>query len=154
MTLQTSHPIHILIADDDPDDCLLLTEALRECSVNNQVHFVHDGEQLMDYLHHRPPYDDAQKYPLPGFLLLDLNMPRKDGREALAEIKSDDRLHSIPVIVLSTSSSREDILESYESGANAYLTKPTSFSGLRDVAQTLGRYWLELAELPVVHQNR
>ena len=152
--MQASKPVHILIADDDPDDCLLLSDALRECNVKNQVHFVHDGEQLMDYLNHRPPYEDPKKYPLPGFLLLDLNMPRKDGREALAEIKSDQRLLSIPVVVLSTSSNKEDVLDSYESGANAYLTKPSSYSELREVAHTLGRYWLELAELPVMHQHR
>ncbi|MGE6241127.1 response regulator [Ectopseudomonas guguanensis] len=140
--------IHILIADDDPDDCLLTQEAFRESRITNEVHFVHNGEELMDFLHHRPPYQDRQRYPRPGLILLDLNMPLKDGRESLAEIKADESLRSIPVVVLSTSYAEEDILRSYACGVNSFITKPASFHGLLDVVQALGRYWLQIVELP------
>lgn len=140
--------IHVLIADDDPDDCLLIQEAFRESRITNEVHFVHNGEELMDYLHHRQPYQDRQRHPRPGLILLDLNMPLKDGREALVEIKADESLRSIPVVVLTTSSAEEDILRSYDCGVNSFITKPVSFRGLLDIVQTLGRYWLQIVELP------
>ncbi|MBU3054813.1 response regulator [Pseudomonas indica] len=145
--------IHILIADDDPDDCLLTREAFRESRMTNEVHFVHNGEELMDYLRHRPPYEDRQRHPRPGLILLDLNMPLKDGREALSEIKADENLRSIPVVVLTTSSAEEDIIRSYDCGVNSFITKPVSFRGLLDVVQTLGRYWLQIVELPEEHMK-
>lgn len=141
-------PVHILIADDDPDDCLLAREAFKECGVTNPVHFVHDGQQLMDYLTHRPPYTDSKQHPLPGLILLDLNMPLKDGREALMEIKADARLRAIPVVVMTTSSASEDIAYSYRTGGNSFITKPVSFTGLLEVVKTLGCYWLETVQLP------
>ncbi|MCO6057991.1 response regulator [Pseudomonas sp. MOB-449] len=144
----SAHPVHILIADDDQDDCLMTREAFRECRIANRLFFVHDGESLLDYLKRRPPYDDEQRYPRPGLILLDLNMPRMDGREALAEIKADPELRSIPVVVLTTSSADEDVLRSYDSGVNSFITKPVSFSGLIEVIHTLGRYWLDIVELP------
>lgn len=140
--------VQILIADDDPDDCLMTREAFRECRIHNPLHFVHDGEELLNYLKRRPPYEDAVRYPLPGLILLDLNMPRMDGREALQAIKSDKLLRSIPVVILSTSSADEDILRSYAMGVNSFITKPVSFSGLLEVVRNLGRYWLETVELP------
>ena len=145
--------IHILVADDDPDDCLLTREAFRESRIANEVHFVHNGEELMDYLRHRPPYQDRQRHPRPGLILLDLNMPLKDGREALSEIKADENLRSIPVVVLTTSSAEEDIIRSYDCGVNSFITKPVSFRGLLDVVQTLGRYWLQIVELPEEHMK-
>lgn len=145
--------IHILVADDDPDDCLLTQEAFRESRMSNEVHFVHNGEELMDYLRHRPPYQDRLRHPRPGLILLDLNMPLKDGREALAEIKADENLRSIPVVVLTTSSAEEDIIRSYDCGVNSFITKPVSFRGLLDVVQTLGRYWLQIVELPEEHMK-
>ena len=145
--------IHILVADDDPDDCLLTREAFRESRIANEVHFVHNGEELMDYLHHRPPYQDRQRHPRPGLILLDLNMPLKDGREALAEIKADARLRSIPVVVLTTSSAEEDIIRSYDGGVNSFITKPVSFRGLLEIVQTLGHYWLQIVELPEEHMK-
>ena len=145
MSAQT---VHILIADDDQDDCLMAEEAFRECRVSNPLHFVHDGQALLDYLNRRPPYNDDVRFPLPGLILLDLNMPLKDGREALVEIKADPRLRMIPVIILTTSSAEEDILRSYDIGVNSFITKPVSFSGLIEVIHALGRYWLDIVELP------
>ncbi|PWY45608.1 response regulator [Pseudomonas sp. RW405] len=141
--------VNILIADDDQDDCLLTREAFRECKIANRLHFVHDGEALLDYLKRRPPYDDEQKFPLPGLILLDLNMPLKDGREALMEIKADTALRAIPVVILTTSSAEEDILVSYGLGVNSFITKPASYSGLIEVIRALGRYWLDIVELPL-----
>ncbi|WP_339459612.1 response regulator [Pseudomonas sp. EA_105y_Pfl2_R69] len=147
--MTTAQLVQILIADDDPDDCLMTREAFRECRIHNPLHFVHDGEELMNYLKRRPPYEDEARYPMPGLILLDLNMPRMDGREALLAIKSDSLLRSIPVVILSTSSADEDILRSYAIGANSFITKPVSFSGLLEVVRNLGRYWLEIVELPM-----
>lgn len=144
-----SHPVHILIADDDPDDCLLTCEAFKECQVANPLHFVHNGEELMDYLKRRPPYTDDKQHPLPGLILLDLNMPLKDGREALIEINADKQLRAIPVVILTTSSAEEDIVHSYQAGGSSFITKPVSFSGLLKVVKALSHYWLEIVKLPV-----
>lgn len=145
--------VHILVADDDPDDCLLTREAFRECRLVNQVHFVHNGEELLNYLRGVPPFGDRRRHPLPGLILLDLNMPLKDGREALAEIKADPRLRSIPVVILTTSTEEEDILRSYDLGVSSYICKPVSFSGLLEVVQALGHYWLDIVELPREHPS-
>lgn len=151
--MKTAQPIHILIADDDQDDCLMTREAFQECRVSNPLHFVHDGQALLDYLQRRPPYNDDERYPLPGLILLDLNMPRMDGREALQAIKSDAQLRGIPVVILTTSSAEEDILCSYDMGGNSFITKPVTYTGLLEVVKTLGRYWLEIVELPVDGKN-
>jgi CheY-like chemotaxis protein len=143
--------VHILIADDDPDDCMLARAAFRESRIANEVRFVHNGEELMNYLLGLPPFTDRQRYPLPGLVLLDLNMPLKDGREALTEIKSNPQLRGIPVVILTTSADEEDILRSYDDGVNSFITKPVSFSGLLEVVQSLGRYWLDIVELPAEH---
>lgn len=148
--MQTKQPIHILIADDDPDDCLLMKEAFNESRIGNSLHFVHDGEELLAYLKHQPPYSDPQRYPTPGLILLDLNMPLMDGREALEKIKADEALRYIPVIIMTTSSAEEDIIRSYDTGVNSFITKPVSFNGLLDIVQALGRYWLQIVELPTV----
>jgi len=141
-------PITILMADDDRDDCLLVKDAFKESRLANDLRFVEDGEELMDYLYHRGKYADAKISPKPGLILLDLNMPRKDGREALGEIKSDHDLRSIPIVVLTTSKQEEDILRSYDVGANSYVTKPVTFKELVEVMKSLGKYWLEIVELP------
>jgi CheY-like chemotaxis protein len=143
-----TRPITILIADDDREDCMLIREAMEENRLVNDLRFVHDGEQLMDYLNRRGAFTDLEVSPRPGLILLDLNMPRKDGREALAEIKQDPRLHSIPVIILTTSKADEDVCRSYDLGVNSYVTKPVTFESLVDVIQTLARYWFEIVELP------
>ncbi|MBY4594185.1 response regulator [Ottowia caeni] len=140
--------VHILVADDDLDDCFLTEQAFRDASFKSSLHFVHDGEQLMSYLRREPPYNDSDKYPFPGLILLDLNMPLKDGREALLEIKHDAELCSIPVVIITTSSAQEDIEQSYAEGVNSYITKPTSFNGLQEMVQSVGRYWLETVRLP------
>ena len=140
-------PITILMADDDEEDCALTKEAMTDSRLANEMRFVHDGEQLMDYLHHRGAYNGAEA-PRPGVILLDLNMPKKDGREALAEIKSDPDLKRIPVCVLTTSSAEEDIFRSYDLGVNSFITKPVTFAGLVEVLQSWSRYWFEIVELP------
>jgi len=142
--------IVILMADDDEDDRMLAREALAESRLANELYFVGDGEELLDFLHRRGAYADAQSAPRPGVILLDLNMPRMDGREALREIKADPQLRRIPVVVLTTSEAEEDILRSYELGANSFITKPVTFEGLVQVMQALGRYWFDIVELPTV----
>lgn len=142
------HPVTILMADDDPDDCLLAREALSESRLANDLHFVSDGEELMDYLYQRGKYSVPGSAPRPSLILLDLNMPKKDGREVLNELKSDPHLRQIPVLVLTTSKAEEDILRSYYLGANSYITKPVTFSSLIEVMQTLSKYWFEIVELP------
>jgi CheY-like chemotaxis protein len=141
-------PVTILMADDDQDDCLLVKDAFVESRLVNELLFVEDGEDLMDYLYHRGKYADMTISPRPGLILLDLNMPKKDGREALKEIKSDPDLRSIPIVVLTTSKQEEDIIRSYDVGANSYVTKPVTFKGLVEVMKSLGKYWLEIVELP------
>lgn len=139
----------ILMADDDPDDRLLLQEALEEAGMHNELFFVEDGEELLDFLKHEGRYQEANgDQQLPGLILLDLNMPRKDGREALREIRADSTLRRIPIVVLTTSKSEEDIYRSYDMGANSYITKPVSFESLVKTVELLGRYWLETVELP------
>ena len=138
----------ILVAEDDPEDCLFIKEAFSDGHADSCLRFVEDGERLMDYLRQRGDYADPLAAPHPSIVLLDLNMPRKDGREALREIKMDPELRRIPVVILTTSKEEEDILRSYDLGANSYLTKPVTFSALAESLKTLGSYWLETVELP------
>jgi len=145
---QGAETITILVADDDKEDCQLLQDAFRESRIANRLIFVHDGEDLTDYLWHRGRHTDPDSAPRPGLILLDLNMPRKDGREALAEIKADASLRQIPVVVLTTSKAEEDIYRSYDLGVNSYITKPVTFSALVDVVRAIGGYWLGIVELP------
>jgi CheY-like chemotaxis protein len=140
--------ISILIAEDDPDDRELTRDALAECRPAKHVQFVEDGEDLMNYLHRRGNYESLAGAPLPGLILLDLNMPRKDGREALKEIKASPELRRIPIVVLTTSKADEDILRTYDLGVNSYITKPVTFDSLVDTVRILGRYWFEIVELP------
>jgi CheY-like chemotaxis protein len=143
-----ARPITILIADDDPDDRLLAQHALEKSRLANDLRFVEDGEELVDYLRRRGKYVDPATSPRPGLILLDLNMPRKDGREVLKEIKGDPRLKDIPVVVLTTSKAEEDVARTYSLGVNSYITKPVKFSALVKVMKTLGKYWFEIVELP------
>lgn len=140
--------ISILMADDDEDDCLMTKEALEEAKVENKIYFVKDGEELIDYLYHRGSYSDEEKFPRPGLILLDLNMPRKDGREALMEIKADPHLRQIPIVVLTTSKAEEDICRTYDMGVNSFITKPVLFEGLVEVMKTLSHYWFSIVKLP------
>jgi two-component system response regulator len=141
-------PITILMADDDPDDREMTRDAFVESRLVNDLRFVCDGIELLDYLYRRGKYVDPESSPRPGLILLDLNMPKMDGREALAAIKADSSLRSIRVVVMTTSKAEEDIMRSYELSAASYITKPITFAGLADVIKTLGKYWLEIVELP------
>lgn len=141
-------PIVILMADDDADDRMLTKEALDESRVLNELRFVEDGEELMDYLNRRGKYANAEDAPKPGLILLDLNMPKKDGREALREIKSHPDLRRIPVVVMTTSQAEEDIFRSYDFGASSFITKPVTFDRLVELMRALGNYWVEFVELP------
>ena len=140
--------ITILMADDDPDDRELAREAFAECRLANDVHYVEDGEELMEYLNRHGKYTNLQDASLPALILLDLNMPRKDGREALKEIKSNPQLRRIPIVVLTTSKAEEDILRTYDLGVNSYVTKPVTFESLVETIKVLGKYWFEIVELP------
>jgi CheY-like chemotaxis protein len=141
-------PITILYADDDPEDRMLVKEAWEENRLANDLHFVEDGEELMDYLRRHGRFASLKDLPLPGMILLDLNMPKKDGREALREIKADPRLRSIPVVVLTTSKAEEDIFRAYYLGVNSFILKPVTFQSLVDLTLTLSKYWFEVVELP------
>ncbi len=140
--------INILVADDDPDDRLMIKEALEEVRLANQIDFVEDGVELMDFLKRRGKFEDRKEEALPGMLLLDLNMPRKDGREALSEIRADSNFRRIPVIVLTTSAAEEDILRTYDLGASSFITKPVTFDGLIKTMETMTEYWLQIVSLP------
>jgi CheY-like chemotaxis protein len=136
------------MADDDADDRLMAQEALEEARLANELHCVEDGEELLDYLYRRGKYTALHRERLPGLILLDLNMPRKDGREALKEIKADPTLRRIPVVVLTTSEAEEDIVRTYDLGVNSFIVKPVAFDSLVRVMQALTRYWFEIVELP------
>ena len=140
--------ITILMADDDEDDRLMTKEAFEESKLVNELHFVEDGEELMDYLFHCGEYSDPASSPRPGLILLDLNMPKKDGREALKEIKANPDLRQIPIVVLTTSKAEEDIYRSYDLGVNSFITKPVSFDGMVFVIATLAQYWFQIVRLP------
>jgi len=147
MSSQTK-PVTILMAEDDDEDFMLTADALHEARVLNTLYRVKDGEELMEYLLLKGKYASRTEAPLPSLILLDLNMPRKDGREALKEIENHPALRKIPVVVLTTSEAKEDISQCYEIGANSYITKPVSFEGLVKALKALGQYWFEIVELP------
>jgi CheY-like chemotaxis protein len=146
--MKDAKPVLILMADDDPDDCMLAEDALREARLINEFRTVADGEELMEYLRGYGSYAAPASAPRPGLILLDLNMPRKDGREALHEIKGDPALRHIPVVVLTTSHAEEDILRTYDLGVNSFCAKPVTFEGLVRLMRTIGCYWFEIVELP------
>lgn len=151
-----SRPFTILLADDDEEDRELARDALQDSRLANEMRFVHDGQDLLDYLRHEGRWADAgADAPRPGIILLDLNMPKKDGREALAEIKADDSLKRIPIVVLTTSKDEADVLSIYDLGVSSFITKPVTFGGLVDVMKTWTQYWFEIVELPngEVHGN-
>lgn len=144
-----SKAVTILVADDDADDRMLIADAFEEACLKNPVDFVEDGIDLLDYLKREGKYADKDDDDsLPGIILLDLNMPRMDGRTALKEIRADARLRKIPIVVLTTSKSEEDILRTYDLGVNSFITKPVTFDGLVQVVQVLNQYWIEIVALP------
>jgi len=138
----------ILLADDDPDDRDMMRKALLRTGFGNDFYSVGDGEELMDFLQHRARYAPPAESPTPGLILLDLNMPKKDGREALAEIKADRALRRIPVVVLTTSKSEQDVFRVYDLGGNSFISKPTTLAALTEVAQLLRQYWFQIVTLP------
>jgi CheY-like chemotaxis protein len=148
MQRDTPESITILMADDDADDRMLAEDAMKESRLGNTFRCVEDGQELMDYLTRRGKYAHGNA-PRPGLILLDLNMPRKDGRQALQEIKSDPDLRRIPVVILTTSKTEEDVLRSYDLGANSFISKPVTFDGLVEIVRTLGKYWFSIVELPM-----
>jgi CheY-like chemotaxis protein len=139
--------MRILMADDDEDDRRAVAKAWKASRAANPIEFVKNGEELMDYLHHSGEFSGTESGQ-PGLILLDLNMPKKDGREALREIKADPELRRIPVIVLTTSKAEEDIYRTYDLGANSFITKPVTFTSLVELIQVIGKYWIEIVELP------
>ncbi|GGF54640.1 response regulator [Alteromonas lipolytica] len=144
----SSLPITILMADDDEDDRLLALDALKEGRVLNNLNCVEDGIELLEYLRREGKFADPAVSPRPSLILLDLNMPRMDGREALQQIKADPSLRSIPVVILTTSKEEEDMIRGYDLGAASYITKPVNFDGLVELMRAIGRYWIEFVELP------
>jgi len=141
----TTDPINILLAEDNEDDVLMIQEAFDEANLTNIIDVVSDGEQAMRYLRRQPPYEGAR---LPGLVLLDINMPRKDGFEVLEEVKGDARLRHLPVIMLTTSHREEDVVRSYSRGACSYVTKPIDFKQFQDVVKQFGLYWTLVARVP------
>lgn len=152
MTAKDKDPIVILMADDDDDDYLLTKKALKENKLLNTLARVEDGEQLLDYLKKRGKYKNSAVRP--GVILLDLNMPKKDGREALRDIKSDPDLQDIPIVIFTTSKAEEDIYRSYQLGSNSFITKPVTFENLIMVMNTFSQYWFEIVELPQINERR
>ena len=148
MQHDTQGSITILMADDDADDRMMTKEAFEESRLVNDLRFVEDGVELLDYLHRRGKYSDPASSPRPGLILLDLNMPKKDGREALKEIKADPKLKFIRVVILTTSKAEEDIYRTYDLSAASYITKPVTFASMAEVVKVLGKYWLEIVALP------
>jgi CheY-like chemotaxis protein len=140
-------PIVILMAEDDADDRDLARDALNESRLLNELHTVGDGAELLEFVRHEGPYADSDT-PRPDLILLDLNMPKIDGREALTALKNDPNLRSIPVVILTTSRAEEDVVRSYDLGANSFISKPVTFAGFVEVMRELGRYWVVIVELP------
>ena len=136
------------MADDDDEDRMMTKKAWDNSRLANDLRFVEDGEELMEYLGRRGEYADPASSPRPGLILLDLNMPKMDGREALREIKSTPELRRIPIVVLTTSKAEEDIFRSYDLGANSFISKPVTFDRLVAIIQQIGTYWFELVETP------
>lgn len=145
--MKDGNPIRILIADDDADDRMLIADAFEEANLTNPIEFVVDGLDLLDYLKRQGKYEELKDQDLPGLILLDLNMPRMDGRAALAEIRKNPEFEDIPVVALTTSKSEEDILQAYNLGVNSFITKPDTFDGLVHVVQILNKYWIENVQL-------
>ena len=149
--MKNKKPITVLLAEDDADDRLTVREAFVEARLLNDMRYVVDGQDLMDYLLHEGKYTAPAAAPRPGIILLDFNMPKKDGREALREIKAHPDLRRIPVVVLTTSKAEEDVFRSYDLGANSFITKPVTFSSMVETIKVLGEYWFEIVELPKNH---
>jgi len=139
--------ISVLLIEDDEDDVRLTQRAFKKGKILNRLYVVHDGEEAMEFLRHQGQYTDPKLAPRPGIILLDLNMPRMDGRDVLKRIKRDKNLMTIPVVVLTTSDQENDVLDCYTNGANSFITKPVEFNNFLNAVVTLGRYWLNITRL-------
>jgi CheY-like chemotaxis protein len=146
--ITSKFPIRIVVADDDADDRMMIRDAFEESKLGNPIDFVEDGMELMEYLNREAKYSSLKGQPYPGFILLDLNMPRKDGRTALKEIKESAELHRIPIVILTTSKAEEDIIKTYNLGVNSFICKPVSFDKLVEIVKTVGHYWIQIVALP------
>lgn len=146
--IKSNYPIRIVVADDDADDRMMIRDAFEESKLGNPIDFIEDGMELMEYLNREGKYANLKGQPYPGFILLDLNMPRKDGRTALKEIKESAELHRIPIVILTTSKAEEDIIKTYNLGVNSFICKPVSFDKLVDIVKTVGHYWIQIVALP------
>lgn len=153
MTMRYTRRVLILIAEDDLDDQLLIRDALEESGCRNPIRFVNDGEELLEYLRHQGSYTDSALSPMPGLIVLDLNMPRMDGREVLGHLKQDRMLRQIPIVILSTSTAQEDVRHAYDLGANSFLEKPGRFGELVALISRFNSFWLDAAELPVSNER-
>lgn len=147
---QKLQDFYILVAEDDEEDRMLLQDALEESGFEPKIIFVSNGEELMDWLKHREEDCNGQNNCFPTLILLDLNMPKKDGREVLAEIKSHQNYRGIPIIVLTTSKDKEDVVKIYELGGSSFITKPSSYTSLLNIASEIKKYWLETVQLPSI----
>jgi len=148
MGISKNGNVLFLLAEDDDDDYLITLDALSELGLEKNVKRVKDGDELMKYLLHQPPFEQEDDSPTPDMIFLDLNMPRKDGREALKEIKSNSELKKIPIIILTTSNSPDDIASTYEYGANSYIQKPDSYDRFIEIFRIINDYWLDIVKLP------
>ena len=146
----SNQSIPILIADDDPDDRYLIGSAFKESTFKHPISFVENGVELLKYLRSEAPYEDRQ---LPGLILLDLNMPQLDGRNALVQIKSDSEFRRIPIVVLTTSTAEEDIQNSYDLGVSAYVSKPGSYDDMIELVEVLNQYWIKFASIPLTSKQ-
>lgn len=139
----------VLMADDDYDDCLLARDAWDELQTEHLLRFVHDGQELLDYVFHNGPQHGHHSSPLPALILLDLNMPKKNGMEVIQVLKSDVRMRTIPIIVFTTTKNIDHIIQTYKEGANAFMSKPNSYGGYVNALRAIETFWLKLAQLPM-----
>jgi two-component system, response regulator len=151
--MEGARKLMILLADDDADDTAMIRKAIEKSGVPNTVYAVADGVELLDFLHHRGSFAPPAESPAPGIILLDLNMPRMDGHEALAEIKADPELRRIPVVVMTTSKAEQDVLRTYDLGGSSFITKPVTASRLAEMMQVIGQYWCQIVKLPELSQE-
>ncbi|MBB3697427.1 response regulator [Flammeovirga yaeyamensis] len=141
-------PMNIICAEDDPDDRMMTQEAFDECELKGDLTFVENGEELMSYLNRNKQFQELENQCLPDLILLDLNMPKKDGKDCISEIKKDPTLKKIPIVVLTTSNDEDDILKTYNLGVSSYITKPVQFDAMVDIFKTIHQYWFNTVRLP------
>ncbi|ANQ49708.2 response regulator [Flammeovirga sp. MY04] len=141
-------PMNIICAEDDPDDRMMTQEAFDECELKGDLTFVENGEELMSYLNRNNQFQELENQCLPDLILLDLNMPKKDGKDCICEIKKDPTLKKIPIVVLTTSNDEDDILKTYNLGVSSYITKPVQFDAMVDIFKTIHQYWFNTVRLP------